>query len=416
MYRRLSFVILCIICFAFTSCIKDLEQEGIYTNTRLYGIVMDSRTSQPLEGIRVIAQGAQNFSQTVYTANDGTFEITIPVSKLNEPCYIYFDADSLYGNYEMCLEDIPLGVKEYYVGDIYVQGPDVPYVSISEIDGVTATSVHCYGIVEDAGNSVIVDRGFVYSTMQYPTLAASDKVQLGGGDLEFDCDLPLNPHTTYYIRAYAINGLGVGYSDQWEVSTLDGLAVLSTQSVSLVTATTATSGGEVLSDGGFEVTAYGICWSTSPEPTVSNAHTVSGSGLGSFTSKMSNLEPNTTYYVRSYAVNASGVAYGNQVAFTTLSGLPTVTTSAATTVTSTYAQAGGNVVSDGGFEVIRRGVCYGTFPQPTITGSHTTDGTGTGEFDSYLTNLNPGTTYYYRAYATNGVGTVYGEQFVLVAW
>lgn len=415
MFRRLPFLLLCIFCFAFSSCIKDLEKEGIYTSTRCYGVVLDSRSGQPLEGINVTFSGAQTFYQSVSTASDGSFEITVPVEVLSNDCYLYVFADSLYGSYEAYLEDMPLGVKDYDLGAIFIHGPEVPIVLISEVDDLTATSVHCYANIEESGNSAIVDRGFVYSTMVYPTVA-SEKVSLGRGETEFDCKLAMAPHTTYYVRAYAVNGLGVGYSDQWEITTLDGLAVLNTQSVSGITATSAISGGEVVSDSEFDVTAYGICWSTTSNPTVSNAHTVDGSGLGAFTSRMANLEPNTTYYVRSYAENASGIAYGNQVTFTTLSGLPTVSTITASTVTSTYAQAGGNVTADGGFDVIRRGVCYGIAPQPTIAGSHTTDGIGTGEFVSYLTNLNPGTTYYYRAYATNGVGTAYGEQHVLVAW
>ena len=102
--------------------------------------------------------------------------------------------------------------------------------------------------------------------------------------------------------------------------------------------------------------------------------------------------------------------------FTTQSGLPVVTTTTATNITSTSAIAGGTVVEDGGYPVVRRGICYSTSTQPTVSGLHTTDGAGTGEYVSQLTNLTPGTTYYYRAYATNGVGTVYGEQKVFVAW
>ena len=139
-------------------------------------------------------------------------------------------------------------------------------------------------------------------------------------------------------------------------------------------------------------------------------------GVGTFTSQITNLEPNTTYHVRAYAQNESGVSYGATVTFSTQSGLPVVTTTTVTRITATSATAGGSVVEDGGYPVIRRGVCYGTSSQPTISGLHTTDGAGTGDFVSQLTNLTPGSTYYYRAYATNGVGTVYGEQKVFVAW
>jgi hypothetical protein len=89
---------------------------------------------------------------------------------------------------------------------------------------------------------------------------------------------------------------------------------------------------------------------------------------------------------------------------------PTVTTTAVFNTAQTTASSGGNVTSDGGAAVIARGVCYGTSPNPTISGSHTTDGSGTGTFTSTITGLIANTTYYIRAYATNSVGEAYGNQ------
>ena len=88
---------------------------------------------------------------------------------------------------------------------------------------------------------------------------------------------------------------------------------------------------------------------------------------------------------------------------------PTVTTTAVTGITQTTATSGGNVTADGGLPVTTRGVCWGTASNPAVTGNHTTDGNGTGVFTSSLTNLTAGTTYYVRAYATNGAGTYYGS-------
>ena len=90
--------------------------------------------------------------------------------------------------------------------------------------------------------------------------------------------------------------------------------------------------------------------------------------------------------------------------------VPTLTTTAADTITLTTAKSGGNVTDDGGAPVTARGVCWSTFSPPTITNDHTTDGTGTGLFFSSITGLSPGTTYYVRAYATNSVGTAYGNE------
>ena len=90
--------------------------------------------------------------------------------------------------------------------------------------------------------------------------------------------------------------------------------------------------------------------------------------------------------------------------------IPTLTTTAISSITSTTATSGGNVTLDGGATVTARGVCWSTSANPVATGSHTTDGTGTGTFTSNITGLTPGLTYYVRAYATNGIGTAYGNE------
>ncbi len=95
------------------------------------------------------------------------------------------------------------------------------------------------------------------------------------------------------------------------------LPTVSTVSASDITTNSATSGGNVTDDGNATVTARGVCWSTAHNPTVSGSHTTDGSGTGSFTSSITGLSQNTTYYVRAYATNSVGTAYGNEVSFTT---------------------------------------------------------------------------------------------------
>ncbi len=85
-----------------------------------------------------------------------------------------------------------------------------------------------------------------------------------------------------------------------------------------IAATTATFGGEVTSEGSVAVTARGVCWSTSPRPTITNLHTTDSVGTGSFISILTDLTPNTTYYARAYATNEVGTAYSDEVIFTTL--------------------------------------------------------------------------------------------------
>ena len=193
-----------------------------------------------------------------------------------------------------------------------------------------------------------------------------------------------------------------------------GVAGAGTNIISDVTATTAICSGYVADDGGATVTARGVCWSTSQNPTVSDSHTTDGNGTGSFTSNITGLNPLTTYYVRAYATNSEGTTYGNQVSFTTTEALPVVTTSAVSNITldnsTINATCGGNVTDMGAFDVTARGVCWSTSQNPTISGSHTTDGSGLGSFTSNITGLTGGATYYVRAYATNSAGTAYGNQ------
>jgi len=99
---------------------------------------------------------------------------------------------------------------------------------------------------------------------------------------------------------------------------LKGLtAILSTTSASSVKSTTASSGGNIASDGGSSITARGVCWSTVPNPTIYNSKTTDASGTGSFTSSITGLNPSTTYYVRAYATSSTGTTYGSSVNFTT---------------------------------------------------------------------------------------------------
>ena len=101
------------------------------------------------------------------------------------------------------------------------------------------------------------------------------------------------------------------------------ITTLTTAELTNITQNTVTAGGNISDDGGASVTARGVCWSASPNPTISDNKTTDGTGTGSFTSSITGLTANTTYYVRAYATNSAGTAYGNEVSFTTDSLTPT---------------------------------------------------------------------------------------------
>ncbi len=189
------------------------------------------------------------------------------------------------------------------------------------------------------------------------------------------------------------------------------LAVVTTASVTGITQVTATSGGNVTDDGNVDVTARGVCWGTSQNPTTGSSKTSDGTGTGNFTSSITGLTPGTTYYVRAYATNSEGIAYGSEVSFSSNPVLlATLTTTTATSVTQTTAVSGGNITSDGGGAITARGLCWSSATAPLATGLHTTETGTTGTFTSNLTGLNANTKYYYRAYANNSAGTAYGDE------
>nr|MCR4811574.1 hypothetical protein [Bacteroidales bacterium] len=237
-----------------------------------------------------------------------------------------------------------------------------------------------------------------YRSSSYSSGSHAWYVYFGGGSVRVD----------YYDRSFGQSVRLVRDTTSANVS----LPTVTTSTVSSITSSSATCGGNVTNDGNATVTARGVCWSISHNPTVSDSHTTDGSGTGSFTSSITGLSQNTTYYVRAYATNSAGTAYGEERTFTTSASvsLPTVTTSTVSSITSSSATCGGNVTNDGNATVTSRGVCWSTSHNPTVSDSHTTDGSGTGSFTSSITGLSQNTTYYVRAYATNSVGTAYGNE------
>ena len=331
-------------------------------------------------------------SHTLDGLGTGSFTSFLPGLVVGSTYYVRAYATNIVGT--------AYGVQRQFV--IYV----LPTVTTMSVTNIMQYSATCCGNVTDDGGTGVTARGFCWSTSPNPTIA-DDHTTDGTGMGSYTGVLTgLSENTTYYVRAYATNSVGTVYGEQMEFTTID---YVTTMVVADITHQSATCGGSVASDGDTSVTARGVCWSTSPNPTIADSHTTDGTGVGSFVSTLTGLAEGITYYVRAYAVNSTGAFYGNQLSFTTLAS-PTVTTDNVSNVTWHSVTSGGNVSSDGGANVTARGVCWSTSPNPTISGSHTTDGTGVGNFVSSLTGLSENTTYYVRAYAINDVGIGYGNQ------
>lgn len=290
----------------------------------------------------------------------------------------------------------------------------LPEVITSEITEITQTSAVCLSEVKSDGGAEVTARGICWSMSQNPTLENEHTIDSLGTGVFSSYMTELSPNTQYYVRAYATNSKGTSYGNEIVFMTLidTDLPLVTTSAVKEITQTSAIVEAEVVSDGGAEVTARGICWSTSHNPTIDNEHSSEGTGLGAYQSQLTELTPNTTYYVRAYAANDKGTSYGEEMSFTTLANteLPSVTTTMATEITETSAISGGTVTDDGGTEVVARGICWSTSQNPTIDNEYTSDGAGMGDYQSVMTDLMPNTMYFVRAYATNSEGTAYGEE------
>lgn len=329
------------------------------------------------------------------------------------------------GDYSSDLNNLETGVK-YYVnaylsdGEKTVYGkeisfstppPTIPNITTTSVSNITQTTAICGGDISDDGGSPVTARGVCWSTSSIPTIN-NNKTEDGSGTGSFTSNITgLQPCMTYHVRAYATNLEGTAYGNDISFTTAGAIPAITTAAVTGITRTTATSGGNISSDGCTTITARGVCWSTGTNPTTAGAHTTDGSGPGSFTSNLTGLTPNTTYHLRAYITTGQGTAYGNSLQFNTLSiAVATLATNAVTSIMATTAVSGGNITDDGGGNITARGVCWNTNSNPTISNFHTSNGTGTGSFTSSLTGLTSSTTYYVRAYATNSAGTAYGNQ------
>lgn len=213
----------------------------------------------------------------------------------------------------------------------------------------------------------------------------------------------------YYIKVTAKDNDDGLKTDECSVLIL-GNAIVITIDANSITLNSAISGGNITNDGGSQIIKKGVCWNVYPNPTYANNHTYDGSGSDSFTSTITGLFPNTKYYVKAYTTNSLGTSYGNEISFTTLKTVPTVVTGSINELSSYAVLINMNIISDGGVTITSSGVCWSTSPNPTTNDSTSHVGEGTGVFECAIRSLLPYTKYYFRAYATNAMGTSYGSE------
>lgn len=200
----------------------------------------------------------------------------------------------------------------------------LPAISTTSPSALTTTSITSGGKVDQPGNVSITDRGVCWGTAPNPTIntnkAGASSVS---GDGTFTAVLSgLSANTTYYFRAYVETRSGIVYGNELSAKT-SAIATpeMRTDSTIIIGANVARFGGTIVSDGGSPVQSKGVCFSTSPMPTVETGTKITiTEDVRNYTCEMTGLTPNTIYYVRSFATNAGGTGYGNQFTFTTIAG------------------------------------------------------------------------------------------------
>lgn len=211
--KKYIIMLLCIP-FFFSSCLRDLEKEGIKNETIYKGRVIDAK-NKPLNGIMVRITNGSLIYNSVTTDKDGIFQITVDVSKIDKSYYIQVGEE---GSLVKRSSLKGFGQDVYDYGDIPFVNINLPEVETIGLTAMTESSFICKCNVKSKGGAIVTERGLCWST-NIPTID-DHKEKFGSGEGIYSCEVKnLNiSTTTYYARAYAINEYGVGYGEPVEVN------------------------------------------------------------------------------------------------------------------------------------------------------------------------------------------------------
>ncbi len=348
-----------------------------------------------------------NFIQNTGFSARKTFKLPILD---NDPTPANLTAGALYIN-------VSTKSIRFYDGSIWKDincGVVISTVLPTDITSTTATTG---GLITNTGGLVVLTQGVCIGNSVNPNIVSGTTTTLpGSGVGSFACNLTdLQPNTTYHVRAFATSSAGVTYGEDKVFKTTVTVPTIITSAATDISNTTTVSGGNIVSDGGAQITARGIVWSTTtnPQADANKIVTHDGSGVGPFPSTLTGLLELTTYYVQAYAVNAYGTAYGNVVSFTTPAAVAPVLNSSDIQMSSIGdISAVGDVVilNNGGAPVLERGIMWSqdnvTFTKVPSTTVNVSD---IGKYSSTISGLLSGITYYVKGYATNKAGTNYSS-------
>jgi uncharacterized protein (TIGR02145 family) len=212
---------------------------------------------------------------------------------------------------------------------------------------------------------------------------------------------------TIYIILLGLATVLFTTCEKFETNPLTKIKTISV-SPSVVTAMVT---GKIIDISGKGNDDYGFCYANHENPTVNDGKVSAGNPeIGDFFAQIENLTPGLQYHVRAYCKDDNGYVYGDALPFSTFDGVIAISTNAIVYVSSFSARIEVSITDDGGADITARGVCWSKNSNPTIDNSFTNDGVGIGDFISIIPDLQPYTTLFVKAYATNIAGTFYGNE------
>jgi photosystem II stability/assembly factor-like uncharacterized protein len=285
----------------------------------------------------------------------------------------------------------------------------IPVIGTDLATNISPTSVTLNGNITDIGLSNPTIRGFEYGLTTNYSVSNTGNGSFGVGSFTKNVSA-LVCGSTYHYRSFATNATGTGYGQDTTFNTSPCIyPTLTTNTASLVTSISATLSANISNTGGVNPTVRGFEYGTTISygtSTIENG----AFGIGSYTKSIASLTCATLYHFRSYATNSNGKGVGNDQTFTTgtCSGLSTLTTEAATSISLNGVTFNGTITNTSGENPTIRGFEYGT----TISyGTSTIENGsfGTGAYTKNVSTLTCGTLYHFRSYATNSGGSGYGN-------
>ena len=297
----------------------------------------------------------------------------------------------------------------------------LPGMNMLQVTGIKMSTAVFHAEITHTGAPSYTERGFVYAASSMPTLdntLAKLTAPVNEESAYTATATNLQTEQTYYVRAYAINDLGVNYStNETSFKTQMILPEVNTGAVSdkSIANGRASVEGTIVDAGEPAYTERGFAYGVNHNPTVEDdaKKVASGSGTGVFSANLTHLAEGNVYYIRAYATNAKGTAYGSEAVLDFHAVLPEVRTDAVSDISPTSATLNGTIISVGDPAYTERGFIYGTMPVPTLDEPEiireVVSGTSTGAYTSSLSGLTEQEAYYARAYARSGENTAYGD-------